>query len=680
VKDGKTRLLFGVHMHQPVDNFDEAVDRAVTSCYAPFFATMRRYPSFRFSVHCSGWLLQKIESGYPGLYADMRALAEAGSVEFLTAGYYEPVLSAIPPEDRIAQIRKLSERVETCFGRRPKGLWLTERVWESGLVSDIVRSGAHYALVDDYHFIVAGFGRERLGGYFFTEEGGERLALFPISKDLRYAIPFRPVGQAIEAILSTAEGEEGGAAILFDDAEKFGMWPGTYEWVHEKGWLERFVEAVLQEGRIETEHYGTYLLRHRAKGIAYLPDVSYYEMGEWSLRADDALALERLKAQMGEERFWREGVKFLRGGVWKNFLVKYDESNRLHKRMVECSKRRLESEEYLDALYRLQTNDVFWHGVFGGLYLPNLRDNAYRYLIRCENLRYGETRALEEGDVDMDGYEETKWVGRDVIMRLESRFGGQLVEFCDRKNLFNFQNVLTRRKEAYHEKLLRSSPSSPGSEREEEGIRTIHHAAHRADDSIRRALVYDWYVKNSFVDHIGDHTLDLESFRGCSFREYGDFANQPFMMERKKREVRFVREGGIYDDTRYPTRLCKRYRFFDDGVLFRFGLESESPHIYEYGIELNLHFADLEAVRLEGEPFRPSTRHERRSFTLEDPYTGRALTFETDHFFTLLAVPLETVSQSEEGFERMVQGVSLMAIFPFRRNVAISGSLKVRNV
>ncbi|WP_456402419.1 alpha-amylase/4-alpha-glucanotransferase domain-containing protein [Hydrogenimonas sp.] len=679
MKEKKIQLLFGVHMHQPVENFDEAIERAVTSCYAPFFATMRRNPAFRFSLHCSGWLLEKIRSDHPDLFADIRALADAGSIEFLTAGYYEPVLSAIPSRDRIAQIERLSGTIGEHFGQRPKGLWLTERVWEQGLIADLVEAGLSYALVDDYHFLAAGFDKERLGGYFFSEEGGDRLALFPICKDLRYAIPFKPVEQAIEAILRTGEEEEGGAAILFDDAEKFGMWPGTHEWVHEKGWLERFVEAVLSHERIETEHYGRYLARNRAKGIAYLPDVSYYEMGEWSLKADDALALERLKRQMGEERFWKEGVKFLKGGIWKNFFVKYDESNRLHKRMVESSKRRIGDPEYLEALYRLQTNDVFWHGVFGGLYLPNLRDNAYRYLIRCENLRYGRNRAVEEADIDMDGYPEAKWVGREVIVRFESRFGGQLVEFCDRKYLFNFQNVLTRRKEAYHEKL-RAAASAPTADHEEEGIQTIHNAAHRADESIREALVYDWYVKNSFIDHIGDHTLDLESFRRCSFREFSDFANQPFEMALHDSGVTFVRDGGIYDGGRFPTRLQKAYRFADDGVDFRFDLSSESSHIYEYGIEFNLHFAHPEELLLRGEPFAPSTLHELRSFTLEDPYTGRAVTFETDHFFTLLAVPLETVSQSEEGFERTVQGVSLMAVFPFAGRLSIAGSLKVDDV
>ena len=56
----KVSLLFGIHMHQPVDNFSTAVDEAIELSYKPFFQTMVKYPTFKFSVHCSGWLLNKI--------------------------------------------------------------------------------------------------------------------------------------------------------------------------------------------------------------------------------------------------------------------------------------------------------------------------------------------------------------------------------------------------------------------------------------------------------------------------------------------------------------------------------------------------------------------------------------------------------------------------------------------
>ena len=39
----KTKLLFGIHMHQPVDNFEWVIKHGVEVCYGPFFEVMSKY-------------------------------------------------------------------------------------------------------------------------------------------------------------------------------------------------------------------------------------------------------------------------------------------------------------------------------------------------------------------------------------------------------------------------------------------------------------------------------------------------------------------------------------------------------------------------------------------------------------------------------------------------------------
>ena len=673
-------LLFGIHMHQPVDNFDETIERAVESCYAPFFSTMKSFGGFRFSLHCSGWLLQKIASGYPSLFEDMREISARGDIEWIGAGYYEPILSSIPSKDRVGQIEMLNTLLEKLFGKRACGLWLTERVWESSLVSDLVKAGMKFSMIDDYHFLASGFEQERLDGYYFTEDSGEKIALFPISRKLRYAIPFESPKSSIEAI-KEAGNSANGAAIIFDDAEKFGMWPRTHDWVYGRGWLEKWLSSIMQDEEIVTMHYSEYLESHRARGIAYLPNVSYFEMGEWSLEADDAVKLEEYRDKMGEELFESEGVKFLKGGIWKNFFVKYEESNRLHKRMLELSGRKYRSAAYKDALYRLQTNDVFWHGVFGGLYLPNLRDNAYRYLCICENIHYKDREAIELYDCNMDGYDEVKAVSADMIARFDSANGGQLVELLHRKSLFNFQNVLRRRKEAYHEKILRAEDAEEEKAHTDDSIDTIHTANAKVSDEIREALIYDWYPKNSFIDHISDDSLNLESVRECRFWEYGDFANQPFVCRVDEGSIEFVREGGIYFDRSWRTILKKRYEIEDNKIAFTIDLHSESPERYIYALELNLHFADISEVEIDGVPFAEERTIEGLDgFTLHDPYTATRIRFESGMNFTLYACALRTVSQSEEGYELTTQGMTLMLAFPFHKSSLIEGKMEIEDV
>ena len=677
----KTKLLFGIHMHQPVDNFEWVIKHGVEVCYGPFFEVMSKYPEFRFSVHCSGWLMEQIQEFHPKLYKQIMTLAKKGSIEFFSAGYYEPILSVIPSEDRVAQIKMLNGSIASDFNQTPKGLWLTERVWESSLIPDLHRAGIKYTVMDDYHFQCAGFDEDILDGYYMSEESGKEIALFPISKKLRYAIPFLNVDSALKAIKSY-DREENSAAIIFDDAEKFGMWPGTHEWVYEKGWLDTFVQAVLADETIQTMHYGEYYAQERTRGIAYLPNVSYYEMGEWSLRADDALKLEAFKQEMGHDRYEKEGVKFLKGGIWKNFFVKYEESNRIHKRTLELSKVResVNRPDFDAALYKAQTNDALWHGVFGGLYLPNLRDNVYRYLIEGENIRYGQKSALVSDRNELDGYEKIKAVTPKYIFRFDAAHGGQLVEFDSRKSCFNWQNTLTRRKEAYHQRLLEDQQAEeiPAAE---EGIDTIHHAAVDIDDTLRDAIIYDWYLKNSFVDHISDMHFNTDNFRHCTFREYGDFSNQPFDVKLGRKKVLFTRDGGLYFPEKAATRLEKSYLPKKSGFEFGIKLSTEAKGSYNYILEHNFHFADYETVTINGEPLaEEGTVSQTRSLEVYDAYLKQNIIIELDQPCDIYYFQLKTLSQSEQGFDLSVQGISFAMVMPFSEVLNIKGSLEVVDV
>ncbi|MFA5216797.1 alpha-amylase/4-alpha-glucanotransferase domain-containing protein [Sulfuricurvum sp.] len=681
----KTALLFGIHMHQPVDNFDWVIEHAIAVCYKPFFEVMSRYPSFRFSVHCSGWLMEQIELRDPKLYKQIQKLSKAGSIEFFSAGYYEPILSVIPSRDRLAQINRLNDSISSRFKQTPKGLWLTERVWESALIPDLVKGGIEYTVMDDYHFQCAGFDEAILDGYYLSEEGGEQIALFPISKKLRYAVPFMRVEKALDAIKSYTR-EKNSAAIIFDDAEKFGMWPGTYTWVYEKGWLEKFVEAVLADETIETRHFGEYYRAEKPRGITYLPNVSYYEMGEWSLRADDAHALERFKQEMGFDRYEREGVKFLKGGIWKNFFVKYPESNRIHKRMLELSAQRegINREDFDNALYKLQTNDSLWHGVFGGLYLPNLRDTSYHYLIECENIRYGSCNSIESYNNELDGYEKIKVITPELIWRFDSGCGGQLVELDIRESCFNYQNTLTRRRESYHQRVLEPILHESLCEDEtpaEDGIDTIHTAMAEIDDSLRDAIIYDWYLKNSFIDHISDESFNVNRFRHCNFTEYGDFTNQPFETQFDQNKITFSRQGGLYFPEKSDASLEKNYTLKPNGVDFEIKFSGERVGQLLYCLEHNFHFSDADEVWINGMAVLEEGEIEScERIELRDAVLGKMITFNLDQPCTLRYFKLKTLSQSEQGFDLTVQGISLAMSIRFESAFSLKGSMEITNV
>jgi hypothetical protein len=451
------RFAFGIHLHQPVGNFDAVFEQHLDEVYRPFLERIDERGFLPISVHLSGPLLEWLEKR-GGTFLDLLGkLAADNRVELLCAGMYEPILAALPRRDRVEQVVWMREALHRRFGVEPIGLWLTERVWEPDLAADLADAGIRYALVDDRHFLVSGFRQDQLHVPYMTESDGRQLALFPIDEQLRYLIPFRPPAETADYLRQL--GRQGRAlAVLADDGEKFGGWPGTREWVYGQGWLDQFLstmEGLIDAGEVILSTLSSALSAVPSGGLAYLPTASYREMEGWALPADAARRLVGLERELGEERLRGPDGPLVRGAHWQNFLVKYPESNWMHKKMLALStlaRAAGDPPEARRAIGRAQCNDAYWHGVFGGLYLPHLRDAIWANLAEAEEiLRASEPMAWELRDLDGDGHNEL-WVhDASFSAILSPARGGVIEEFTVFAHRINYANTLTRRREGYHE-------------------------------------------------------------------------------------------------------------------------------------------------------------------------------------------------------------------------------------
>ena len=685
----QTALLLGLHCHQPVDNFHHVLNEAIEKSYHPFFEVASAYKDFKFSVHYSGWLLEYIKEKSPKTFTLMQTLSDNGQIEFLTGGFYEPILAAISSKDRIAQINKLSTFIEENFNQSPKGLWLTERVWDSVIIKDLASCGVEYVVVDDYHFISSGFDKDKLNGYFLTEDEGISLKIFPINKELRYTMPFAKPDVVCDYLESISD-DEMSAGVIFDDGEKFGIWPKTHEWVYEKGWLKEFIEKSLASDAIKPMLYKEYLAVTKPISLAYLPITSYFEMGEWSLKGSDTNKIEALKNSVAEHFDSDISEKFVKGSVWKNFLIKYYEANKIHKRTIALSNDRIENAEYHDSLYKAQTNDVLWHGVFGGTYLPNLRDNAYRFIIDCENIKYFKQTHTEVKDINIDGYDEVKCISENLITLFDTKLGGQMIEFDIRDRSFNLCNTMSRYYEAYHDKVINceekiedNSAKEIEEEVSEDAIATIHGGDGVDLHHYKEILKHDWYTKNSFIDHIVDNKLSLEDFAASTFSEYGDFVNQPYRLSTaKNQKVSLYREGGIYkQEHKTATTLKKNFHITAESILCDISVKSETVENLSYLQEHNFHFANLKDIMINNHPFSENLLIQGSdTITIVDAYTQKRLTISLSQVSDIYVSKLDTLSQSEAGFDLTNQGLSLGFLTALSSDFTFSSTIEVHDV
>ena len=644
-------LLFGVHAHQPVGNFPAVIDDAHVRSYGMFLRVMERYPEFRFSVHFSGWLLDVLYERFPDDMARLAAMTRRGQVEWFGSGDCEPVLAAIPHRDRVSQITALSDKIERRFGMRPSGAWLTERVWESSVVTSLVATGIRYVAVDDYHFLCAGESQDRLDSFFSTDEDGRRLDLFPISEAARYRLPFSPAGETV-AWLEDLARQGRRAAIYFDDIEKFGIWPETYEWVFEKGWLTQFVEGVLASPLIRTETYADYHAREKTRGIVYLPTTSYIEMNEWTLPAPRAATYHALLEQEKAAGRFEAHKPFLRGGIWRNFMSRYPEANWMHKRMLGASRRlaalppEQRTPELQEYLHRAQANDAYWHGLFGGLYLPHLRRAIWNNLLKLESALEGLAPwpREQQGDLDHDGHVETALRNPRLHTYVRDDGNASLVELSSLALAHNFGDTLRAYAEAYHSKIhladANNTVAATG-----EGITSAHDRVAFLHTILPGDADPDERPRGIFVDSRIDANDML-----CPLDGY----------QSGERPGSWIAVGEGW-------RIEKRYTLEEDALSVVFRVEGRNPPA-SLETEINLAMPSCDGfggryVLADGSVpggFGDDLKLASASqLTLDDSELHGALRIEASRPVRIEAAAHRTVSQSEAGFEKIMQAVCI---------------------
>lgn len=699
----KIHLGLAIHNHQPLGNFPWVFEQAYQQAYLPMVAALERHPAVRLSLHYSGCLIDWLEQNHPEFLGRLARLVSRHQVELMGGAYYEPILPSIPDADKIGQIDKMAVFLKQRFGAEPDGLWLAERVWEPHLPKILAKAGVRWTLVDDNAFKSLGLDEKGLFGYYLTEEQGFPVKVFPISQRLRYSIPWHDIDDVISYLGNEASDKENKIAILGDDGEKFGIWPGTYEYCWQREWVEKFfTELETNQDWLHTIPLSEYAHRFLPLGRIYLPCASYDEMLQWSLPADKSWEYTNLKRQL-ETEGRHDITQFMYSGLWRNFLVKYPEINRMHKKMLRVHQKVYQASAIsrgdcgLQELWKAQCNCPYWHGVFGGIYLTDIRASTYGYLVQAESKadsvihqpRSWLERAFrstsswlewQKLDFDGDGSEELL-VDSDLFsVYLSPREGGSIFEWDFRRYKYNVLSTLARRSEAYHRVL--TEPSSEERTGEKGVIPSIHDLIKVKGEVSLDNLIYDKYLRYSLIDHFFATGTKLEEFANQSYVELGDFAAQPydFSMEQQGGKLTILlRRRGVLQvrSENLPFEVQKEIRLMagEEKVDIRYNLKNISGSSIQavFGSEWNLNllggghneqaYYRVPGIALDDHHLDSwGELTEVEKIAMGNRQLGIELELMVRPKTRLWRFPVESLSNSEGGIERTYQQSCLLAL------------------
>jgi alpha-amylase len=418
-------------------------------------------------------------------------------------------------------------------------------------------------------------------------------------------------------------------------------------------------------------------------GKVYLPDCSYREMTEWALPTEQQVEYERISHEMEQDHRWPALRRFVGGGFWRNFKVKYPEANEMYSRMMMVS-RRLQDlvedgvvgpavEQARTQLYRAQCNCAHWHGAFGGIYLPHLRNAVYRSLIAADNFldrAAGKPEAWVEADADdynFDARQEIRLANDRMLALVQPSQGAQLVELDVRRIQHNLLATLSRRPEAYHRKVLAGANNGNGQ------CSSIHDRVVFKQADLDQRVQYDSHARKSLLDLFYDNEATLAAVAAGQAPVRSDFTNASYDARIRRNpdriQVQLTHEGNACG---HPVRITKGLTLDAGSATLEIAYLLENLPLdrqLHFAVEFNFaglpsgaddrYFRNLDGQRL-GQLGTRLDLYDAMGLGLVDEWLGIDVCLKTTrptHFWTF---PIETVSQSEGGFELVHQSTAVL--------------------
>ena len=399
---------------------------------------------------------------------------------------------------------------------------------------------------------------------------------------------------------------------------------------------------------------------------------------------------------------------------------------RTHAKVHAATARGAEGDAGLLELYRGQNNDAYWHGVFGGIYMNHMRAETTHRLLLAENASDAALHAHERDwfqhevrDLDADGAPELLLTGQHQNLLIDPGEGGMLQQWDIRRAAINALDTLARRPESYHETVrmhagaARAAHAEAGADaptsdsptpgdanaqaEEENAPANIHGVVRFREAGLEDYLSYDAYDRGGGLDHLLDADTGPDDFRFGRYMERGDFVQGAWSLDPIDAATDSFRHGGHDDAATWkftlrrdghitwpdggmsPLTVEKTYTVQTIGAAFdcHYRVTNRGPWPVEivFASEWNINLQGgghndqcytrlLDHAVLTTYHDSPESWQEAAELHLGNTYLDVDLALMLSPPADLWKLPIETVSNSEGGFERVYQGTSLVARWP----------------
>ena len=567
----KVRLILGTVNSCSLLSGREKLNEVYENSYKPFLVKIHKN-KLPITLHYSGELLSWLIDSHDGMQMLFNDLLKQKRLEILGGGYYSPLFSLIPRKDRVEQIEAMTTDLRKRFGKRPRGMWITEKVWEPSMPMTMNNAGMEFTFLDEEFFENAGLFNGELYQACITEDQGKTVSIFPVSNRLISQFNLLSAKELVEQIIECGSEKENRIVTMLMNGEDLVFDDATGEKMDE---MFRLIDE--KRSRIEVVLPGRYVREIQQKKKVYFGCVSPGDIGRWSgpvfrenteHSGTSAAPGDRPVRVVNTQSFFR------------HFLSKYPESNNLYSRMIDVhllvSQLRGDRQRKKTAaleLHKSQNHSAFWHGGGeAGIYSAEVRRKAYSNLIEAEKItreKSGFRASLIKWDFDMDGLEEIIYRGLSINTIIHKK-GGTVTELDYFRRPHNYLATMARHREWYH-----------------------------------NGEVSDTYPRSAFIDHFFQPDEKMEKFIANEHREGGDFISGIYQIEKisnDSKEALLFRNGSVNTKkSRFSIRINKAYSLKRNVISIEYEIINNSDTVLNtlFGTEINLALSSSRGVNID---------------------------------------------------------------------------------
>ncbi len=631
----KLKLIIGTHNHLPLGQPGFQTENIYQRSLKPLLSVLYGFPDLPVVLHYSGFLLEWLEDNHPEFLMLLAEMVKRKQVEILGGGYYDPILSLIPTNDKLGQLEKLTTFLRVRFETRPRGCWIAEKAWEPSLASVLRASGMDYTFLEDGQFRAAGAEEDELMRPFIAEDQGKIITLVPLSSPLAALSHGADPAEAISLLRDAADSSGDRVAVLLDDGSRYLDQRGAPRGSFAGGWFDGFLRLVRENAEWLEAATPTRLLREQAPASKlYVPCSCSPQAAGWLLPPRKRKTHSAPPRQAAESGPRPQPA----GGFFRQFLTRYPEGELMYAKMMytHVLVNQLRGDKYKkksaqNELWKGQCHNAYWFGGQGGIYSNILRKEVYRSLIEAEKI----TRATEifapsiiSVDFDMDTTAEYLYQGSELNAYVHPR-GGVLFELDFLPAAWNYLDTMARRDEG--------SPSRR-----------------------KEAFPVDRHQRRGFMDHFFEPDCSVEAFDGAEYAEAGDFLRGMYEevdLNRSLPEVILRRTGSVAAASGpHPVEIEKRFVFRPRSidVYYRLTNRGTTELAARFGVEMNLSLASRSPesgrIFLLDEDKKSEIGSDRREtegvrgLLVRDVLNNVSITFSSARESLCWSMPVETVT------------------------------------